>query len=147
LYIVSFVYIFFNLQIYSILQLKNKLKKAKTTNKITINKKETKKAKKIEIETKKTKIKIKITKTNIIVNAKATTTIATTIVNKKYLLKLREQFVYIYISFAFKTTSILLSYCNKLVCLFYIYYFPRIFATRKYSIDVFDIVNLDSVLL
>jgi len=87
LYIVNYFFIFFNLQIYSILQLKNKFKKTKNTNKITTNKREVKKTKKV-------KIKTKITKANTKINAKANATkiatIATTTINKKRLLKLRK---------------------------------------------------------
>jgi len=94
------------------LQLKNKSKKAKDTNKITTNKKKVKRAKKIKIKTKKTKIETKITKTNTKVDIRANTTIAiaTTItINKKRLLRLYKQFVYIYISFVFKIALILLN--------------------------------------
>jgi len=114
LYIVSFVSIFLNLQIHSILQLKNKLRKAKSANKITTNKKKVKKTKKIKIEARKTRIEARTIERNIKANAKTNaTTIATTTTtttNRKYLLKLRKQFVCIYISFALKTISILLSY-------------------------------------
>ncbi len=97
----------------SILRLKSKSKKAKSANKITTNKRETKKAKKAKIKARKIKIKAKTIETNIKANAKAnakaTTTIATITIDKKCLLKLRKQFVCIYINFIFKTTLILLS--------------------------------------
>ena len=71
------------------------------------------KQEKLKTKTRKIKIKTKIIKANIKVNAKAnikaTTIIAIIIINKKYLLKLRKQFLYIYINFALKTTLILLS--------------------------------------
>jgi len=113
LYIVSSVSIFFNLQIHSILQSENKLKKAENTDKIITNRKEVKKAKKIEIETRKTKIKIKTTEisteADAKTNAKAAAAAATATTNRKCLLKLCKQFVYIYISFVYKTVLILLS--------------------------------------
>jgi len=101
------------LQIYSILQSENKSRKTKNTDKTTIDKREIKKAKKIEIETRKTKIETKITEksteTNAKTNVTAATTAATTATDRKYLLKLRKQFVCTYISFVFKIVSILLS--------------------------------------
>ena len=113
MYIVSFVSIFFNLQICFILQLENKSRKAKNANKITTNKKEVEKAKKIEIEIKETKVETKTTKIDIETNAKTSATIVaiitTTTTNRKRLLKLRKQFVCIYISLAFKIVLILLS--------------------------------------
>jgi len=82
------------LQIYFILQLKHKLKRAKNANKIIINKKEAKKAREIKVETREIRVKIKITKTNVEVDIKASAkivvTIAITRTNKKYLLKLRK---------------------------------------------------------
>jgi len=99
----------------SILRSKNKIRKTKSANKIITNKREVEKAKEIEVETRKTKVKAKITKKNIETNAKAnatTTTITTTTIttNKKYLLKLRKQFVYTHVSLALKIASILLNY-------------------------------------
>ena len=94
MYIISFVSIFFNLQIYSILQSKNKSRKTKNSNKIIINRKE------IEIETKIIETSIE---TNAKTNAKTAVAAATTTTNRKYLLRLRKQFVYIYVSFALKT--------------------------------------------
>ncbi len=104
----------------SILRSKNKLRKTKSANKIITNKREVEKAKEIEVETRKTKVKAKITKKNIETNAKAnattttitttTTTTTTTTINKKYLLKLRKQLVYTYVSLALKIASILLNY-------------------------------------
>jgi len=58
LYIISLISIFFNLQIYFILQLKKKSRKTTNTNKITINKK-SRKSKKYKNRTKKIKKKIK----------------------------------------------------------------------------------------
>ena len=113
LYIVSFVSIFFDLQIYSILQLKNKSRKTKDANKTTTNRKEVEKAKKIEVKTRETKIEIKIietsTEADAKTNAETIAITATTTVNKKYLLRLCRQFVCIYISFVFKTILILSS--------------------------------------
>jgi len=87
LYIVNFISIFFDSQIYFILQSKNKSRRAKNVDKTTTNKKEIEKAKKIEIETRETKIEPKITKTNTKTNAKidtiAVATIATIARNKK----------------------------------------------------------------
>ncbi len=99
----------------SILQLENKLRKTKSANKIITSKKEIKKTKEIKVKAKKTKIEAKIIKRNTRANtrANATTTTITTIItttNRKYLLKLRKQFVCIYINFVFKTMSLLLSY-------------------------------------
>ncbi len=103
----------------SILRSKNKLRKTKSANKIITNKREVEKAKEIEVETRKTKVKAKITRKNIETNAKAnattttittTTTTTTTTINKKYLLKLRKQLVYTYVSLALKIASILLNY-------------------------------------
>jgi len=95
------------------LQSKNKLRKTKNIDKITINKREIKEIKEIEIETKETKIKIKIIETSIEVDAKTNAivvaTIATIVIDEKYLLKLRKQSVCIYISFFFKIVLILLS--------------------------------------
>jgi len=111
LYIVSSVSISFNLQIYSILQSENKLRKAKNADKIITDKKEIEKAKKIKVETKETEIETKTTETNTEAdtktNAKTAAAAATITADKKYLLKLREQFVYIYINFIYKTASIL----------------------------------------
>jgi len=96
------------------LQLKNKLRRTKNINKTTTIKRKIKKAKKIKIETKETKIETKITKTSIKVNTKANTkaiiTIIRTTINRKYLLRLRKQFVCIYISLVFKIVLILLNY-------------------------------------
>ncbi len=113
MYIVSSVSIFFNLQIYSISQLKNRSRKTKSANKIIINRKEIEKAKEIKIKTRETKIETKTIEKSIETDARAdTTTVAATatiITNRKRLLKLRKQFVCIYINFALKTVSILLS--------------------------------------
>ncbi len=82
------------MQIYSILQLKNKSRRAKNINKITTNKEEVKRTKKIKIKIKKTKIKTKIIeksiKTDIKANIIVVITITTTIVNKKCLLRLHK---------------------------------------------------------
>jgi len=97
------------------LQSENKLKKTKNIDKITTSKREIEKAKEIEIEieTKETRIEAKTTKKSIEIDARANATTAvaaaTTTANRKYLLKLYKQFVCIYISFVFKTVSILLS--------------------------------------
>ncbi len=113
LYIINFIFISFNLQIRSILQLKNKLKKAKNASKITTSKREIKKTKKIKIKAKKTKIKTKTIKRSTKVDAKANAkaiAIATTIItNQKRLLRLREQFVCTHVSFVLKIASMLLS--------------------------------------
>ncbi len=113
MYIVSSVSIFFNLQIYSILQSENRLRKTENADKIITDKKEVEKAKKIKIETRKTKVEIKITKTNTETdaktNAKTAAAAATAIANRKCLLKLHKQFVCTYISFALKTVLILLN--------------------------------------
>jgi len=98
------------------LQLENRLKKTKNTNKIIINKKEIEKIKKFKVETKEIEIKLKITKTNtntktnIKTNTKIVIIAIITTINRKYLLKLYKQFVYIYISFVLKTILILLNY-------------------------------------
>ena len=119
MYIVNFVFIFFNSQVRSISQSKSKSKRAKNANKIITNKKKVKRAKKIKVKaretkvkTRETKVKAKTTRKSTKVNAKAnattTTTIATTTTNKKRLLRLCKQFACTYISFVFKTTLILL---------------------------------------
>jgi len=104
LYIVSLVSIFFGSQIYSILQLESKLRKAKSANKITIDRKEVKEARGIEART---------TKKSTEVDAGADATIAavaaTTTTNKKRLLELREQFVCTHVSLVFKIALMLLS--------------------------------------
>ncbi len=96
------------------MQLRNKLKKAKNINKIITNKREVKKAKKIEIKIKETKIKTKIIEksieANIKTNAKVVAITIIIIKNKKYLLRLRKQFACIYINFILKIILILLSY-------------------------------------
>jgi len=113
LYIVNLVFIFFDLQIHSILQLKNKSRKTKNASKITTNKEEVKKTKEIKVKTKKTRVKAKIietsTRANARANARATIVVATTTTNKKRLLKSRKQFACTYVSFVFKTTLILLN--------------------------------------
>ncbi len=99
---------------HSILQLKNKLRKTKSADKTITSREEIEKAKEIKIKTKEIEIETKTTKTSTKTNAKtsAKTTIAaaTTIINRKCLLKLREQFVCIYVSLALKIVSILLNY-------------------------------------
>ncbi len=114
MYIVSSISIFFDLQIYSILQSENRLRKTKDADKITIDRKEVKRAREIKVETKETEVKIRTTETSTETDAKtdAKTIVAaaTITTDRKYLLKLRKQFVCIYISFVFKTVSILLSY-------------------------------------
>ncbi len=96
------------------MQLENKLRETKNINKIIIDKREIKKARKIKVKIRETKIKTKIIEISTEANAKIDTKIiiatTTIIVNRKYLLKLRKQFIYIYISFIFKIVLILLSY-------------------------------------
>jgi len=74
------------------LQLKNKLRKIKNIDKIIISKIKIKKAKEIIFKTKKTEIKIKIIEINIEIDAKTsakvTAIVATTTIDRKYLLKL-----------------------------------------------------------
>jgi len=114
LYIVSFVSIFFNLQIYSILQSKSRLRRARNVGKITIDKKEVEKAREIEAKAREARVEARIIEKSIEANVRANAivvaTTTTTTINKKRLLKLRKQFVCIYISLIFKTTLILLSY-------------------------------------
>lgn len=103
LYIINFISISFDLQIYFILQSKRESRKTTNVNKITINKKETKdRARKIKAKAKEIKIETKIIKTNIEVSAIAT-------IDRKRLLKLRKQFVYIYVNLVLKTTLMLLN--------------------------------------
>ena len=83
MYIISFISIFFNLQIYSILQLKNKLRKTKNIKKIIINKKKIKKTRKIEVKAKKTKIKTKIIETSIQANARIDAIVAAAATTKQ----------------------------------------------------------------
>jgi len=104
LYIVNLVSISFNSQMRFILRLKRKSKKATSANKITINKREIKDNAR----------KAKKTKASAKANAKAKaiiTTITTIIIatNKKQLLKLHNQFAYMYVNLVFEITSILLS--------------------------------------
>jgi len=91
----------------SISRLKNELRRTKNANKITTNKREVKKARETTIEAKTTR---RSTKIDVEANAIIATTTTTITTNKKRSLRLCKQFVYIYISFALKTTSILLSY-------------------------------------
>ncbi len=74
------------------MQLKNKLRKIKNIDKIIISKIKIKKAKEIIFKTKKTEIKIKIIEINIEIDAKTsakvTAIVATTTIDRKYLLKL-----------------------------------------------------------
>ncbi len=97
----------------SISRLKSKSKRTKNVDKIITNKREIKKAKKIEVKARKTKIEIKVTKKSIEVDAKANATIvaiiATTTIDRKRLLKLYKQFVCTHVSLAFKIVLILLS--------------------------------------
>lgn len=112
LYIVSFISISFDLQIYFILQSKRESRKATNASKITINKKEVEdRARKIKAEARETKIETRIIETNIEAGAKATiiiATIAIATIDRKQLSKLRKQFVYIYVSLVLETTLMLL---------------------------------------
>ncbi len=114
MYIVSSISIFFDLQIYFILRLKNKLRRAKDIDKIITSEKEIKKAREIEIKIRETEIEAKTiktsTKANARASAKAIAATAITTTNKKYLLRLCEQFACTHISFVYKIVSILLSY-------------------------------------
>ena len=95
------------------MQSENKSRKAKNTDKITTNKKEIEKAREIEVEAKKTKIETKTTETSIKAdaktNAKTAATAATATANRKYLIKLRKQFVCTHVSLVYKTVLILLN--------------------------------------
>jgi len=86
------------------------LRKATNTNKIIIDKKEAKEVEDTKDKAREIEIKTKIIEVDTKVNAEIVTTIVITTTYKKRLLKLREQFVYIYISLIFKTILILLSY-------------------------------------
>lgn len=108
LYIVSFISISFDLQIYFILQSKRESRKATNASKITINKKEVEdRARKIKAEARETKIETRIIEENIEASAIATIAIAT--IDRKQLSKLRKQFVYIYVSLVLETTLMLLN--------------------------------------
>ncbi len=86
------------------------MRKATNTNKIIIDKKEAKEVEDTKDKAREIEIKTKIIEVDTKVNAEIVTTIVITTTYKKRLLKLREQFVYIYISLIFKTILILLSY-------------------------------------
>jgi len=101
LYIVNFVFIFFDLQVCFILRFKRKSKRATNASKIIIDERE---AKNNAREAKRTKVDARVD-----AKATTTTTIATIATNKKQLLKLRKQFACTHISLVFEIASILLN--------------------------------------